>query len=102
MEEKVKYIPIICMWLSLVSAWYPFNFFPAGEVVGYSMLVCVYFYYKTPKENQYIRDCVIGLFLMNIVSCFKNETNYLEWKLYYDSSLFVVAHFRLIRYARKN
>ena len=96
----IKYVPVAQLYLSLISAFVPFTFFPAGDLVGYSILTNIVYYYFF--KDIFIRDCVIGLLVMNIVSCFKDFFNYEEWSLIYDLSIFLIAHIRFLRYVRQD
>lgn len=99
--DKIKYIPVIQIYLSIVSVFSPFGFW-AYDTVGYSMLSCLVYWYVFNKESIFIRDCIIGLFIMNLVSLCRNFTEYDNYAIIYDLSIFILAHVRLIRYARKN
>lgn len=95
--KYVKYIPILQLYLSLLSVFIDFNF-NAGDTVGYSMLTCLVYWYAF--KDKFVRDCVIGLFAMNFVSLFKYELGYDNYSVIYDCTIFIVAHLRLIRYVR--
>lgn len=99
--DKIKYIPVIQIYLSVVSVFFPFGFW-AYDTVGYSMLACVVYWYAFADKSNFIRDCIIGLFVMNLVSLCRSFTEYDNYAIIYDLSIFVLAHIRLIRYARKN
>lgn len=99
--KYLKYIPIVQIYLSVLSLFVPF-YFDAGNTIGYSMATCLAYWYGFNKESIFIRDCIIGLFIMNLVSLCRNFTEYDNYAIIYDLSIFILAHIRFIRYARKN